>query len=129
MMDRAANRVNFSREDFAVVAEAVMARFPLRAGEARRLAKMRELLAQSQELNRLLAAHTHRALVHCQGTHGIGDIAADSNSLFDALAGYGVLIRDIADTYRALGLDMDVEMRRDVGRETTRERHAEISAQ
>ena len=128
MKDRAANRVNFSREDFAVVAEAVMARFPLRAGEARRLARVRELLTQSQELNRLLGAHTHRALVHCQGTHGIGDVAADSHSLFDALAAYSVLIRDIADTYR-LGLDMDVEMRREVGRDTTREFHAEISAQ
>ena len=128
-MERAASSVNVSRQDFAIVAEAVMARFPLRAGEARRQARMRELLAQSQELNRLLAAHTHRVLVHCQGTHGVGDLAADSESLFDALAAYGALVRDIADTYRALGFDMDVEMRREVGRETTRERHAEISAQ
>lgn len=106
-----------------------MARCPSRAGEARRLARMRELLTQSQELNRLLAAHTHRALVHCQGSHGIGDVAADAELLFDALAAYGELIRDTANMYRALGMDMDVEMHRDVGRDNTRELHAEISAQ
>src|SRR3954452_13511189 len=129
MMERgAANSVNFSRQDFTVVAEAVMVRFPLRAGETRRLTRIRELLAQAQELNRLLSTHTHRALVHCQGSHGIGDVAADSHALFDALAAYGVLIRDIADTYRALGVDIHVEMRRDVGIETTRDRHAEITA-
>ncbi|MDB4882106.1 MAG: hypothetical protein JWL95_872 [Gemmatimonadetes bacterium] len=121
--------VSFSRRDLAVVAEAVTARFPLRAGEARRLARMRLLLASAADLNRTLATHTHRSLVHCQGSHGVGDIAVDTHALFEALGAYAALIRDTADAYRGLETDTDVEMRREVARDTTRELHAQISAQ
>lgn len=56
-MERGATRsVNFSRQDFAVVADAVMARFPLRAGEVKRLARMRELLDTTRELHAEISA-------------------------------------------------------------------------
>ena len=124
---RARDTISISRRDLAVVAEAVTARFPLRAGETRRLARVRQLLASAGELNRMLAAHTHRVLVHCQGSHGVGDITMDSQALYEALAAYAVLIQETADAYRGLEDDTEVQMRLDVGRDSATERHAAIS--
>ncbi|MEO5816088.1 MAG: hypothetical protein ABIT20_12500 [Gemmatimonadaceae bacterium] len=131
MMDaRSPGTVCFSPRDLAVVARVVTARLPLREGETRRLARMRQLLASAGELNRTLATHTHHSLVNCQGSHGVGDIAVDTNALFEALAEFAVLIHDTADAYRWLAAtDADVQISLNVGRETFSERHAAISAQ
>jgi hypothetical protein len=91
---------------------------------------MRLLLASAGELNRTLATHTHRALVNCQGSHGVGDIAVDTNALFEALANYAALIRETADAYRWLNTaDADVEVSLDARHDSTAERHVTISAQ
>jgi hypothetical protein len=131
MMDaRNPGTICFSPRDLAVVARVVTARLPLREGEARRLARMRQLLASAGELNRTLAAHTHRSLVNVQGSQGVGDIAVDTNALYESLAEYAELIRETADAYRWLATaEADVQVSLDVGRDSTTERHAAISAQ
>jgi len=116
----AQGRVSLSRQDFALVAKAVIDRFSFRAAEAHRLAIVRELLATTAELNRTLTTHTHRALVHCQGSHGVGDIKADTDALFDALNAYATSVRNTADSYRALASFRD--------NNSTMESHAAISA-
>lgn len=129
MIDAGArDTISISRQDLVVVAEAVMARFDVRANEARRLVRMRQLLASAAGLNRTLATHTHRALVHGQGSHGVGDIAEDSLAMFDALAGYATLIRETAEEYRWLATDTDVQMGLDIGASSPTERHAAIAA-
>ena len=129
MIDRAAaGRVSLSREDFESVANAVMDRFSLRAAEGRRLAMVRELLATAAELNRTLATHTHRSLVHCQGSHGVGDIAADTVALFEALDAFATRLRDTADAYRTMASFRDDQMRLDSAGDPNLEFHGAISA-
>ncbi|MEO8333510.1 MAG: hypothetical protein ABI664_00960 [bacterium] len=126
--ERDQGTVSLSYRDLTAVATVVTARLPIRDGEARRLARMHQLLASAGELNRTLATHTHRVLVHCQGSHGVGDIATDTRALFEALADYAALIRETADAYRWLETDMDVQMRLDVGDDSPSELHATLSA-
>ncbi len=89
-------------DDLQVVAEAMMLRLQLRSTEARRIARMRELLAAATELSRALSSHTHHALVHCQGSHGTWDLERDTAALFDALSAYGALVHDVALEYRPI---------------------------
>ena len=60
--------VVLDHDDMQVVAEAMMLRLQLRGGEARRIERMRHLLTAASELCRALSAHTHHALVNCQGS-------------------------------------------------------------
>jgi hypothetical protein len=90
------------REDLRVLAQALMLRLPLRAQESRRVARMRELLDCSAELTRVLAAQTHSGRVNCHGSHGIGDLEAETDALIDALAEYATILRDVAAEHRAI---------------------------
>jgi len=89
-------------DDLQIVAHAFLLRLPLRTPEARRVARLRELLEISSELGRQLAAQTHCGRVHCQGSHGTGDLHADTAALYGTLAAFGALTRAIADEYRHL---------------------------
>jgi hypothetical protein len=93
--------VTITRDDLEIVAEAMMLRFHLRGSESRRVARMREQLATASELCRALNTHTHHALVHCQGSHGTGDLQADTAALYDALASFALLVHEVAGEYRA----------------------------
>ena len=93
--------VTITRDDLETVSEAVELRFPLRHAETRRVERMRELLDASSELCRALTQHTQHALVHCRGTHGTGDLRADADALFKALATYGALIHEVGAEYRS----------------------------
>ena len=89
-------------DDLRVVAEALKLRLPLRGAETRRVARMHELLERSSELCRTLTAQTHCGRVHCHGSHGAGDLLADTHALQSALAAYASLVSAIADEYRAV---------------------------
>ncbi|HKG94551.1 MAG TPA: hypothetical protein VKA84_21740 [Gemmatimonadaceae bacterium] len=100
-MSRDAGDVGITLDDLETVSEAVMLRFPLRHAESHRIERMRELLDAASELNRALTQHTQHAVVHCRGSHGTGDLVADAGVLFDALATFGMVVRDVAAEYRS----------------------------
>ena len=94
--------VTISRDDLHALAELATMRLPLRAPESRRIERMRTLLVASSELCRALSAHTHCALVNCQGSHGTGSLEEEGEALFTAMERYAALMRDIVADYEHL---------------------------
>lgn len=94
--------VRIGLDDLRVVSEALMLRFPLRAPESRRVARMRELLECSGELGRAIGTQTHTGRVHCQGSHGIGDLSMATESVQSALVAWASLVQEIAAEYRGV---------------------------
>jgi hypothetical protein len=86
-------------EDLRTVAELVTMRFPLRAPETRRVARLRSLLAATAEVNRSLSTFLEHALVHCHGTAGTSDLSADTVALDQALRSFSAEIADVAREY------------------------------
>ena len=89
-------------DDLRVVAQALMLRLPLRGAETRRVARMHELLERSSELGRAVTAQTHCGRVHCQGSHGAGDLIGDTDALQRAFAAYASLVQAVAAEYRGV---------------------------
>ena len=94
--------VTITREELQALAELATMRLPLRAPEARRVERMRTLLVASSELCRTLGAHTHCALVNCQGSHGTGSLEHEGEALFGALQQYAALLHELVADYRHL---------------------------
>ena len=94
--------VTISREDLQALAELATMRLPLRAPESRRVERMRTLLVASSELCRTLSAHTHCALVNCQGSHGTGSLEQEGEALFAAIQQYAGLLHELVADYRHL---------------------------
>ena len=92
--------VTISRDDLAVVADATDIRFPTRAAESRRIARLRTMLATASDLSRALSDHTRHSLIDCQGTHGTWDLARDVDDLYRALVAYSTSIQELAEEYR-----------------------------
>jgi hypothetical protein len=109
MPDSTPPSVLIRHDDLRVAAEAMLLRLPLRTPESRRVAHCRALLDASAELARLMAAHTHCGRVQSQGSHGTGDLVADTEALYAALAAFADLVHDFAGEYR-LVVDRDVEV-------------------
>ena len=89
-------------EDLDVVVAAVTARLPIREREARRLERVGELLAASAELARRLTAQTKCALIDAHGSHGTGDLTAETEGVVEALDRYAALVHEVAMEYRYL---------------------------
>ena len=94
--------VTISREDLQALAELATMRLPLRAPESRRVERIRTLLVASSELCRTLSAHTHCALVNCQGSHGTGSLEHEGDALFAAIQQYAELLHELVADYRHL---------------------------
>ena len=86
-------------EHLRAVAALITMRLPARAADARRAARMRQLVHVTSELNRALSTYACHALVHCQGTAGTSDFDADTQALRDALEHFFREVRDIAREY------------------------------
>jgi hypothetical protein len=86
-------------EDLKTVAELVTMRFPLRAPETRRVARLRSLLTATAEVNRSLSTFLEHALVHCHGTAGTSDLSADAAALDHALRTFSAEIASVAHDY------------------------------
>lgn len=98
-----ATGVTIAHADLALLAEVAMMRFPLRAAEAHRLERMRTVIDAAAELARRLEAHTHCALVSYRGSHGTGDLVAETEALAAALQRFGWLVAETAIEYRHAG--------------------------
>jgi hypothetical protein len=102
MKDDYESALSIASADLDTVAELITMRFPLRAAEARRGARMRALMAVTADLNRALSTYAQHALVHCQGTAGTSDLSADTAALTEALRAFSTEIRMIAREYDSI---------------------------
>jgi hypothetical protein len=92
--------VTISHDDLALLAEVAMLRFPSRAAEGHRLERMRGVLEAAADLSKTLEAHTHCALVNFRGSHGTGDLVAETRTLSAALHRFGQAVGETAAEYR-----------------------------
>jgi hypothetical protein len=97
---RPPSRVTIAHDDLVLLAEVAMLRFPLRGAESHRLEQMRTVLDAAADLARALESHTHCALVNHRGSHGTGDLAAETVLLSAALQRFGWLVAETAAEYR-----------------------------
>jgi hypothetical protein len=95
-----ATGVTITHADLDLLAEVAMLRFPLRAAESHRLEQMRAVLDAGADLARALESHTHCALVNHRGSHGTGDLAAETAILAAAFQRFGRLVAETAGEYR-----------------------------
>ena len=93
------NALAVKTKDLQTVAELITMRFPLRAPETRRVARLRGLLAATTEVNRTLSTFLEHALVHCQGTAGTSDLSADTMALDQALRNFSAEVASVACDY------------------------------
>ena len=63
--------------------------------ESRRAAHMRTVVAAATALNHALASQIRCMLVNCQGSHGAGDLARETEELHAALMQYAELVHDV----------------------------------
>jgi hypothetical protein len=94
--------VTYSIEELRALAEICVSRLPIREAEAKRAARMRSVVAAAADLGRALGAHTHSMLVNCQGSHGNGNLARETEELHVALARYAEVVRGLAKDHRRL---------------------------
>jgi hypothetical protein len=80
-------------EDLRVITDLGLLRLPAGDAEARRATAMRALADAAVELTRALASHTRCFLVNCQGSHGAGNLADETEHFHLALAQYAALVR------------------------------------
>lgn len=89
-------------DDLRALAALGLLRLPAGEAEARRAARMRTMVDAASQLTRAVAAHTHCLLVNCQGSHGTGNLADETERLHAALAEYGELVRELGREGRHL---------------------------
>jgi hypothetical protein len=82
-----------SLEELQLVTQLGLLRLPTQEAETKRLALMRALVAAEADLNRALSTHTRCFLVNCQGSHGTGNLAYETEQLHAALTRYAELVQ------------------------------------
>ena len=87
------SEATISLEELQLVTQLGLLRLPTQEGETKRLALMRALVAAEADLNRALSTHTRCFLVNCQGSHGTGNLAYETEQLHAALARYAELVQ------------------------------------
>ena len=99
MPTSAPDTIRISPAHLSTIAELVTMRFPLRAPEAKRVTRVRGVIAAAGELNRALATYAQHALVHCHGSAGTSDLLADTERLDKALRAFGAEVEAVAREY------------------------------
>jgi hypothetical protein len=94
--------VTHSIDELRMLAEICLLRLPIREAESRRAARMRTVVAAAADLTKALGDHTHCMLVNCQGSHGAGDLAAETERLHVAFANYCEVLRSVTKDHRRL---------------------------
>ena len=82
-------------DDLRALTELGLLRLPSTDAEARRTAHMRTVLAAASALEHALASQIRCMLVNCQGSHGAGDLARETDTLYAALLQYAELVHDV----------------------------------
>ena len=82
-------------DDLRALTQLGLLRLPSADAEARRTAHMRTVVAAATALDHALASQIRCMLVNCQGSHGAGDLARETDALFAALVRYAELVHDV----------------------------------
>jgi len=82
-------------DDLRALTELGLLRLPSPTAESRRTAHMRAVVAAASELNHALASQIRCMLVNCQGSHGAGDLARETDQFHAALVRYAELVHDV----------------------------------
>jgi hypothetical protein len=82
-------------DDLRALTELGLLRLPSAAAESRRTTHMRTVVAAASALNHALASQIRCMLVNCQGSHGAGDLARETEELYAALMQYAELVHDV----------------------------------
>ena len=91
-----------SLENLRVATQIGLLRLPTQEAEAERVARMRALVAAEADLNRALSTHARCFLVNCQGSHGTGNLAYETEQLHAALTRYAALIQESVGAHQQL---------------------------
>jgi hypothetical protein len=83
-----------SLENLRVATQIGLLRLPTQEAEAGRVTLMRALVASEADLNRAFSTHTRCFLVNCQGSHGTGNLAYETEQLHAALTRYMELVQE-----------------------------------
>ncbi len=102
-----------SLEDLRVATQLGLLRLPTQEAETRRVTLMRALVAAEADLNRALGIHSRCFLVNCQGSHGTGNLAYETEQLHAALARYATLIQETVYEHQHMDGSAATESRKD----------------
>jgi len=102
-LSRTPSDATVSLEDLRVAAQIGLLRLPTQEAEAKRLTLMRALVAAEADLNRALGTHARCFLVNCQGSHGTGNLAYETEQLHAALTRFLELVQETVRSPQHLG--------------------------
>lgn len=111
----ASSDVTIRLDDLRVLTELGLLRLPSPDAESRRATSMRNVVAAATTLNQALASHARCMLVNCQGTHGAGDLATETEQLHAALARYAELIQGAVRDREGITGDIRTTSRKGAG--------------
>ena len=80
-------------EDLQMIAQLGLLRHAAEDAEARRATAMRAVADAAADLTRALGSHTRCFLVNCQGSHGAGNLLAETELLHAALVQYASIVQ------------------------------------
>ena len=87
-LSRTTSDATISLEELRVAAQIALLRLPTQEAVTQRVTLMRALVAAEAALNRAFSAHARCFLVNCQGSHGTGNLAYETEQLHAALMQY-----------------------------------------
>ena len=104
--------VTLRLEDLHVIAQLGLLRHATKDAEAKRAKTMRAVADASAELTRTLGSYTRCFLVNCQGSHGAGDLAEETDHLHAALAHYAAIVQQTVRDRRQIDGSVITESRK-----------------
>ena len=102
-LSRTPSDATISLEDLREATKIGLLRLPTQEGETRRVTLMRALVAAEADLNRAFSTHTRCFLVNCQGSHGTGNLAYETEQLHAALTRYVELVQETVRSHQHIG--------------------------
>jgi len=119
-LSRTPSDATISLEDLRVATQIGLLRLPTHEAEARRVTLMRALVAAEADLNRAFSTHTRCFLVNCQGSHGTGNLAYETEQLHAALTRYVELVQETVRLQEHMRDGAVTEVRKGAGTRETR---------
>lgn len=111
-LSRTPSDATISLEDLRVATQVGLLRLQTQEAEAERLTLMRALVAAEADLSRAFGTHTRCFLVNCQGSHGTGNLAYETEQLHAAISRYAGLVQETVRSHRHMGDHAEGEVRR-----------------
>jgi hypothetical protein len=115
-----ASDATVSLEDLRVATQIGLLRLPTQEAEAKRVTLMRALVAAEADLNRAFSTHTRCFLVNCQGSHGTGNLAYETEQLHAALTRYMELVQETVRLHEHMRDSAVTEVRKGAATRETR---------